>query len=165
MTPAQAGDHVQCPSCQQTAGVPTLGQLKQLPQTAAAGNERPTPPTNRSFGSTAGFVCFSLIALATLLVAGYNTVRWATISPEMTTAEHINRIEAAYRDAEPALMVVEFEDMEQQPLEMIGPYQYQVINDEKTRWGRNALIAAGITALFAAAAVISLSRGRHPVET
>lgn len=164
VTPAQAGDAVQCPACQQTAAVPTLGKLKQLPRVEDSEASRSPATTNQTFGSTVGFVAFSLIALATLLATGYNAVRWATTSSGMTTEKHLEQLETAYRDAEPALLVVEFADMERQPLEMIGPYQYQVINDEKARWGRNALIAGGITALCAVVAVVSLSRGRERVE-
>ena len=164
VTPAQAGDRVRCPNCQQQVAVPKLGELKQLPQAASAADQNERLAATRPFGSTIAFVVFSLIALATLLAAGYNTVRWATIPSQMTTQEYLMEIEQFYDEAEPAMMVVEFEDMEERPLELVGPTRDQAINDEKARWGRNALIAFTITFAAAAIAVFAVTRGRAPAN-
>lgn len=161
VTPAQAGDRVQCSNCQNAVAVPKLGELKRLPLVEQAAAQEPSRSENSSFGSTAVFVVFSLIALATLLAGGYNAVRWAAIPSQITTEDHLEQLEQAYGESEPALMIVEFEEMESRPFDLLGPYQYQEINDEKARWGRNALIALGITLASAAVATFAVSRGRE----
>lgn len=158
VTPAQAGDQIVCQNCQQQVAIPKLGQLRQLPQVSQAPAE--SAGSSRPVGATIAFVAMSLIAVAALLGAGYNTVRWAMIETETTLDSHLERIEREYAEVEPGSMVLEFEDMEAVSLDLAMPYPYQRQADEKAKWGFNAMVAGGIMLVFATGAFIAASQGR-----
>ncbi|MCO8121808.1 hypothetical protein NHH03_08670 [Stieleria sp. TO1_6] len=158
VTPAQAGDQVTCPECQAEVAIPKLGELRQLPQTGDSDSPAETP--SRSVAGTITFVALSLVAVAALLGAAYNGIRWAMIESEVTTESHLEDIDKNYKDVDPAVLIREFEDMEKYSLDMVMPYKYQVIADEKARWGRNALIAAALAVVCGGGGLIAASQGR-----
>jgi hypothetical protein len=153
---AQAGDSISCSSCQSEVAIPKLGELRNLPQTAEGQNE--VSGGSRSVGGTIAFVVLSLIAVGALLGAGYNAIRWAMIETNVTHASHLAEIQTEYRKVEPAAMIKEFEDMEKYSLDLVTPYKYQVTANEKSRWGWNAVAAAGLALLCGAGAFIGASR-------
>ena len=163
VTPAQAGDRIQCGQCQGDVAIPKLGELRKLPKVdepAAADPVSTRDGTNRSLGSTIAFVACCLIAGASLLAAGYAGVRWMIIAPTMTTESHLEAIESTFPAAEPASMVKEFQDMEDRSLDLTAPYGYHLVVMEKNRWRNNALIAFGILVAGALGAFVAASTGR-----
>lgn len=158
VTPAQAGDSIECQKCQVSVEIPKLGELRKLPQSSQVAAEENSGA--RPVGSTIGFVVCSLITVASLLGAGYNAVRWAMIETTTTTESHLEMIETEYMKVGPASMVVEFEDMETNSLDLMTPYRYQMTVDEKNKWGWNASVAGGMALVFGIGAVIAASYGR-----
>ena len=69
--------------------------------------------------------CYSLLATASLLVAGFCTIRWALVDASMNTAGHIAEYERAYETASPAALIREFEEMEERGIELPVPYNYK----------------------------------------
>ena len=109
-------------------------------------------------GSSFGFVAAALVATASLLVAGFCTVRWAIVDVPLTTEQHIAEYAEAYRSSSPASLIHEFEDMEKRGLELPARYNYKTLEVNKATWGRNALVAAAIAALaILIAAVLSIT--------
>ncbi|MCA9136484.1 MAG: hypothetical protein KDB00_06990 [Planctomycetales bacterium] len=132
--------------------------MKKLPQSASFDND---PVANsRSVGSNITFIICSLVAAAAFLGAGYDAVRWAMIETTTTTESHLKMIESEYVKVGPASMIVEFEDMETNSLDLVSPYKYQLTVDEKNKWGWNASIAAGVALIFGLGAVVAASQGR-----
>lgn len=164
VTPAQAGDRLTCPKCQAAIQVPKLGELKTLPQRQTPETAADAAQSQRSVGGSIAFVVLSLFAVGLLLAAGYNAVRWATIQTEMTTESHLESIQTIYGEAEPAIMVVEFEDMERRSLDLVVPYEYQTINDEKAKWGWNALVSLGISVACGIGAIVAGSAGDRRIR-
>lgn len=163
VTPAQAGDSIQCSKCQQLVAIPKLGELRKLPQTApqTANDAAAASDGTRSVAGTIAFVALSLVAAAALLGAGYNGIRWAMIETKNTNETHLRDIEASYMKVEPAALVLEFEDMEKFSLDMVTPYKYQVIADEKSKWGWNTVVASGLAAACGVGAFIAASQSRN----
>lgn len=104
---------------------------------------------------TISFVGLTLLALMTLIIGGYNGIRWVTTGSEMTTERHLEEIETMYENADAATMIVHFENMEENSLDLVMPYNYQIENNEKAQWGRNSAIAFGFAVVFGVGAVIS----------
>lgn len=158
ITPAQAGDSVLCPECQGAVSIPKLGELRRLPQAEDASQQAPVRV--HSTGGTIAFVVFSMFAVAALMGAGYNAIRWGMIETETTTETHLEEIDIEYRKVDPVVMVMEFENMEKNSLDLIVPYKYQAKVDEKAIWGRNALVAGGVMLICGIGAVIAASQRR-----
>jgi hypothetical protein len=106
-------------------------------------------------------VVLSLIAVGGLLGAGYNGIRWALIDAENTTETHLAEIEKGYAKEEPAVMIVAFEDMEKDPLDLLMPYPYRQTVVEKSKWGWNAAIAAGLALVCGTGAFIAASQSHR----
>jgi hypothetical protein len=159
VTPAQAGDSLQCAQCQSQVAIPNLGELRKLPQTAESSTQATS--ASRPVGATIAFVVLSLIAVAALLGAGYNGIRWALIDAEITTETHLADIEEDYSKEEPAVMIVAFEDMEKDPLDLMLPYPYRQKVVEKSKWGWNAAIAAGLALACGTGAFIAASQSHR----
>ena len=160
VTPAQAGDSMPCPKCQGRVAIPKLGELRKLPQ-----SQDPTGQISQRSQPAGGAVLslmLGLIAVASLLGAGYNTVRWAMIKTTTTTQSHLQELEESYARVEPSAMILEFEDMEGLSLDLTMPYKYHKVVMEKARWGRNALIAGGVALICGLGAFAAASLGRRP---
>lgn len=162
LAPSQAGNETTCPACQATVTVPKLGVLRQLPQTQEENKDR-GQGVPISTGRSMGFVILGLIAAAAILVAGYCGIRWSLIKVSTTTEQHIADYREAYQSLTAAELIREYEQMETDKLELMGPTQYKRDQLEKHAWGRNASIAAAVAgvALLAAFGVAGLgSRDR-----
>ncbi|QDV88267.1 hypothetical protein TBK1r_72990 [Stieleria magnilauensis] len=149
---------MQCPHCHADVAIPKLGELRELPQVEDAPDR--STATAPSGGSTIAFLLLGLIAVALLLGAGYNAVRWAMIETTTTTESHLAEIEESYARVEPASVVLDFEDMEVRSLDMVSPYTYHAVVTEKSRWGWNAVITAGLAVVCGIGAFGAASRGR-----
>jgi hypothetical protein len=162
VTPAQAGDEITCSKCGAVVAVPRLGDLKKLPRRDEGERETPPAVETRSVGGTIAFVVLSLIAVAALLVASYSGLRWAMIDVDVTTESHIAEMKEDFKTIDPAVVVREYQDMETYSLDLVMPYKYQKVADEKAQWGRNTLIASVLTLVCGAGGLIAASRGREP---
>lgn len=158
VTAGQAGDSVKCPKCEGQVAIPKLGELRTLPQVAQDKSE--IASGQRSVGGTVAFVVLSLVAVAALMGAGYSGIRWASIHADTTTESHLAELETDYLQSEPAMMIVAFDDMEQYSPDLALPYSYQIKLDEKSKWGWNALIAAGLALVSGMGALIAASKSR-----
>ena len=163
VTPAQAGDTATCAACQTQVAIPKLGELRQLPVSDDHANDNPAAA--RSVAATIVFVASGLIAVAAFMGASYNAIRWATIKVEATTESHLAAIEQGYKAAEPASMVQEFESMEKNSLDLITPYKYQTVVNEKNAWGRSALIAGAVSLFFGILAIVAALKTRKAPES
>ena len=163
VTPAQAGDSIQCSKCQQNVAIPKLGELRRLPQSESQNTNDTAVDSEgtRSVAATIAFVAFSLVAVAALLGAGYNGIRWALIETKNTNETHLRDIETDYMRVEPAALILEFEDMEKFSLDLVTPYKYQIIADEKSKWGWNTVVASGLAAACGVGAIIAASQSRN----
>ncbi|TWU20551.1 hypothetical protein Pla52o_44290 [Novipirellula galeiformis] len=163
VSPSQAGDQTQCPSCGETVAIPRLRELRQLPQDEAqtASSDREAPPFEEpGFAQRIGTVALGLICTASLLIAGYCGIRWATIEVPMTTQRHVQEIREIYPTRNPAELLREYEQMEEASLELPSPYLYKKIQEDKDGWGHNAMIAGGISIFTLAGAIFFASSGR-----
>ncbi len=165
VAPSQAGDHTNCPACEVEVDIPKLGQLRQLPLAESDVGAK-VASTQRDAGGLsagqAGFVFLGVIATASLLIAGFCTIRWSLIEVPMTTEEHIAKFREAYQELKPAELIREYEQMEEFGLDIASPYNYQNVALEKRNWGRNASIAGGVAALsILGAAVLAGGRRRN----
>lgn len=152
ITPAQAGDETTCSSCGQLVQVPKLGELRQLPLA-----EKTAPPPDdtantQSVGLNTAFVILSSIATVSLLAAAFCGIRWSLIEVTNNTTQHVGELRQAYLDAKPAELIREWEAMEKSGTDIVFPYTYQKMADEKRRWGNNAAIAGTIGGLSVLAA-------------
>ncbi|MCC9599281.1 hypothetical protein LOC67_01820 [Stieleria sp. JC731] len=159
VTPAQAGDSIACPKCAASVQIPKLGELRQLaPAAPTADASRDASKVATGGGGSIGFIALMLLAVAALLAAGYCGIRWAAIEVNQTSESHMKEIRENYGTAEPASMILEFEHMESQSLDLTAPFDYQITNDKKAQWGRNALISVGAAVIFAIGGVMLGSR-------
>ncbi|QDV47184.1 hypothetical protein Enr13x_70930 [Stieleria neptunia] len=158
VTPAQAGDSTSCPQCHADVAIPKLGELRELPQVGDAPDQ--PAATAPSGGSTIVFLMLGLIAVALLVGAGYNAVRWAMIETTTTTESHLAEIEESYARVEPASVILEFEDMEVRSLDLVSPYTYHVVVTKKSRLGWNAVITASLALVCGIGAFGAASLGR-----
>jgi len=165
VAPSQAGDNMPCPECGQSVAIPSLGQIRQLPQA-----EQEASSTQSSGSATqsdvsairrAGFLLFGLIAIGSLMIAAYSGIRWYLIDVPATTEEHIAMIREEYAEAPAAQLIREFEDMERYGLELATPYRYKVIENERNDWGQNASIAGAIGGVAVLGAVLMAGIGRR----
>lgn len=164
VSPSQAGDDIRCGHCGENVPIPKLGVLRQLPRATddSAEPSGATKPAKTTGGTSFGFVATALVATASLLVAGFCTVRWALVDVPMNTTAHIAEYEEAYQTASPAALIREFQEMEERGIELPVPYKYKRLELTKQTWGRNALVAGAIALVSSiAAAVLSMSR-REP---
>ncbi len=159
---SQAGQHTACPHCNASIDVPTLGQLRRLPE---AEETRPALDQTRepSGGGSAGFLVFGLIATAALVVGSFCGIRWAMIDVPMTTEAHIAGLDQAYNDLSAAQLIREYEQMEELSIDLRTPYVYKQIEIKKSEWGRTALISAivGVLAIGGAVIVAATSASRR----
>ena len=149
---------MQCPHCHADVAIPKLGELRELPQ--VEGDPKRSAATAPSGGSTIAFLMLGLVAVALLLGAGYNAVRWAMIETTTTTESHLAEIEESYARVEPAAVVLEFEDMEVRSLDLVSPNTYHAVVTEKARWGWNAVITGGLAVVCGIGAFGAASLGR-----
>jgi hypothetical protein len=89
-------------------------------------------------------VILGLLATASLLVAAFCCIRWASITVPSTSEEHVAMYRTGYAELTAAELVREYEDMEDHGLDLAAPYKYKTAALEKGEWGRNASIAAAI---------------------
>jgi len=151
VTPAQAGDRLPCPQCDRSVAVPKLGEVRQLPRadSLAGGADALFGASNNASGSAGGtiaFVALSAIALASLLAAGYTGIRWAMVDSSQNTESFLEEVEAQYQKVDSAVLIREYEDMEEFSLDLLSPYPFHQKVLEKRRWGWNT-VAAGCLAL------------------
>lgn len=109
---------------------------------------------------TVVFLVFSLLAISCLIISGYTGIRWATSGAEVTHESHLDEIERGYKELDAATMIVEFQNMEKNSLDLIIPYKYQTENDEKSRWGWNSIASLAIAFVSGGIAIAAASAGR-----
>lgn len=107
-----------------------------------------------------GFLVLGLIATAALVIAVFCGIRWGLIEVPMTTQGHLAELSKAYQEIPPAQLIREFEQMEEFGIDAGAPYGYKKIENQKTEWGRNAMIAGAISLLSAAGAIGLASMAR-----
>lgn len=100
----------------------------------------------------AGFGLAGLVVAASMLIAGYCGIRWAFIKVPATTEEHVATIRKELTTRTAAELVREYEDMEDRGIDLGLPFQYKEIANRRSKWGKDASIAAsvGLVALLAA---------------
>ncbi|PNY37101.1 hypothetical protein [Rhodopirellula sp. MGV] len=138
--------------------IPTLGQLRKLPRVETESDRPETTAVNP--GSNIGFTAMMLLSVIALLIAGYCGICWAAISVDQTQESHIAEIVEHYGEAEPGAMILEFEHMEAQALELTAPFDYQIVIEKKANWGRNAAISGAAAVIFAIVG-LTLVKGRR----
>ncbi len=162
VSPAQAGDEIPCPQCGEVARVPKLGELRQLPTAGTPGVPEVGPSEVASGGRTTGFVIFGGLATLCLLIAAFCGIRWALITVPSNTELHIDQMRQAYKEAQSAQLIREWEDMEKYGVDIVSAYNYQKIANEKRRWGTDAAVAGSIAGLCILAAWGFARSGRQP---
>ncbi len=162
VSPAQAGDELVCASCGKPVLVPKLGELKRLPMTESPSTKAAPPEEMSSAGRTTGFVIFGGLATLCLLATAFCGIRWALISVPSDTQTHIEEMRQAYKVAASAQLVREWEEMEKYGVDIVSPYKYQRIANEKRRWGINTAVAGSLGGLFILAAGALARGGRKP---
>ena len=155
VSPAQAGDEIRCPECQQSVPIPKLGQLKLLPQAeenTAAHVEKSTKEV--PVAGRLGFLFLGVVAVFALIIAGYSGLRWSMIDVPLTTEDHVSKYRTEYEKLNPAQLIREYEQMEEYGVDMPIPYNYKKIEIEKRTWGQSASVAGGIGGVAILGAII-----------
>jgi len=169
VAPSQAGDQVICPGCDQPVTVPRLGQLRQFPlaeeekSSTAAGSR--SSESQMPLGLRAAFLIAGLVAVGSLLVAGYCGIRWAMVDVPATSEYHIQDIHDALKETPAANLVREYEDMERYGLEVAQPYPYKLLELERRGWGNRAVVAGVIALIAVLVAVFVAVLGRRKEAT
>lgn len=153
VSPSQAGDTTTCPACQSAIDIPKLGQLRQLDR-AEQTPSATVGPREVSTGRQIGFMVLGLVAIASLLAAGFCGIRWALIEVPTTTDEHVAELREAYHTLSAAELIREYESMEKYGLDLGSPYKYKQIENEKKAWGNKATATAIVGGLAVIGAVI-----------
>jgi hypothetical protein len=161
VAPSHAGDDATCTACSATVPIPKLGELRQLPRAdeASSGDVAPGSVADSS-GQQIGAAILGMIALVGILIGGYTAIRWFLIETPTTTQEHIDELTVAYNEANAAVLIREFENMEEMGLDLTAKYKYKTIALEKARWGWTALISGGLALIAAVTAMMLASTGR-----
>lgn len=161
VTPAKAGEQLECPDCSVLVDVPNLGALRKLPrsESSAEGADSSTKVSSNP-GATIAFAALSAIALAALLMAGYTGIRWAMIDASENTEIFLEQMDEEYKRIDAAVLIREFEDMEKFSLDLISPYKFHEVVLEKRRWGWNTVLAGIVAAVCGCGGLFSVSRGK-----
>ena len=155
VTTAKAGGTLSCPQCDQPVVVPKLGRLRELPTVdddEAANAAKSTSKKNRDVGTASTdsplpMIVLGFVFTGSLLIAGYCGLRWALTEVALTTEEHLAEYEQSYGEVAPALLIREYETMEQYGLELPGPANYIKQATIRRQWGTSAAIAAAVSTL------------------
>jgi len=146
---SQAGSNATCPSCQREVSIPTLRELRQLPDLSNY-----EEPRESATGRRIVFAILMLIA-GTAAVAGlFSAIRYVAIDVPATTETHIAEMERVYKVVPASQLVREWQQMEKFGLDASTPYNYKKMAIEKAKWGRNGLIGLCVFALSAIVATV-----------
>jgi len=163
ISPRQAGQEVDCPACQQTLKIPTLGAIKQLPLaegTLAA-------PTAREAGSTMakrlGFALLAVITVASLTTAGIAFYR--AYSPDregqsaQTVDDFLNESFERFDGLPPHELLILWKDY-QDPGHFSKQIQPMFYRDllRREAWKRTGIAATGIGLLCLIGAIVLARR-------
>jgi len=156
---SQAGSKATCPSCQREVSIPTLRELRRLPDPA----ESPDPaqsqqPSESTTGRRIVFAILMLIAGTAGIAGLFSAVRYIAIEVPATTETHIAEIERVYQQVPGSQLVREWQQMEKVGLDSSAPYNYKRMAIEKARWGRNGLIGLCV---FAMSVIVATMLGIH----
>ncbi len=166
VAPSHAGDDATCTACGATVPIPKLGELRQLPRVNdSTPSDDAAGSASDSFGRQIGAAILGMIALVGILIGGYTAIRWFLIETPDTTQMHLQELAAAYKEANAAVLIREFENMEKMGLDLTAKFQYKTIALEKARWGWTALISGGLALIAAIAAMVLASTGRSAKTT
>jgi hypothetical protein len=142
--------------------IPNLGQLRQLPLAERDSSVDPAVPVETSSWRRAGFLVLGLVAVASLVIAGFCGIRWSLVEVPFTTESHIAEVRKQYRETSAAQLIREYEQMEKLSLDLTGPYTYKKAEMKRDKWGQNASIAAAIGGLAILGAIaLAVSGGRN----
>ena len=162
VAPSQAGDTVTCQKCQHEVAIPKLGDLRQLPRVDDAADTASATSGGASGTVRGGFLGLALIGVICFLIAGYCGIRWSLIDVPTTTDEHVAMIREQYATAPAAKLIRGYEQMERDGIDLGTPYTYKMRAIEKSGWGKNASITAGVGALAILGAFAIAAVGRKP---
>ncbi len=109
----------------------------------------------------AGFGVAGLTAAACLLIAGFCGIRWALTAVPATTEEHIAEVRQHLSERSAAELVREYEDMEKRGIDLGVPFKYKEIAMRKSKWGKDASIAATIGGVALLTAIGLAMAGRR----
>lgn len=161
---AKAGSQTACEHCGRTVTVPKLGQLRQLPpmDQAASGSspEKNSPERGSDADSPLPIIALGLLATAAMLVGGYAAIRYVLSPVDLTTDQHLAQYDEAYRTEPVAVLIREYENIEQYGLELPLPAAYIKQAEIKRQWGTTA-IAAAVVGIASAGGLTYLSRRRR----
>ena len=151
--PAQAGNQLTCPECGGQIQVPKLGELRQLPLAQVETVPAAGSGGDGSMGSRMGFVVCALLAVASLLTAGFSAIRYLSVDVAHTTESHAVEMRDAYMTMQPAELIREWEQMEEYGIAATAPMTYRIEGETKRRIGMTALAAtiAAVLAMLGAA--------------
>ena len=165
VSPSQAGDYSTCPGCKTSVAIPNLGELRKLPPADPTADDRQDSATlQTSAARSIGFGLLIFLAAGCLLVGGYCGIRWFLTDVPLTTERHIEELRTGLKSVEPAQLIREYEDMEKFGLDLPEPYTYQIAENSRLAWGRNAAVAAsiGIVSVLIALMLAATGRKKRP---
>lgn len=155
-----AGGTVTCPTCGQSQRVPTLGELRRLPQTAGSaesGSERTT-----NIGVRIAFAVLMFVALAAAASATFAAFRWQSLPIPITVEDHIQGAGEVMQELTPAQLVDVWQMHEQHGLSTRTPYPYQMLADERAHWRTICLSSLAVVLLSILLGVVIIWLGRAP---
>lgn len=161
VSPAKAGEQLECPDCSVLVDVPNLVALRKLPRSDSSveGADSSTKASSNP-GATIVFAALSAIALAALLMAGYTGIRWAMIDASKNTETFLEQMDGEYNRIDAAVLIREYEDMEEYSMDLVSPYKFHETVLEKRRWGWNTVLAGAVATVCGCGGLFSVSRGR-----
>ncbi len=163
ISPARAGQSVDCPHCGLSIDLPKLGEIKQLPPAEASESKRTIA---KKWSKEQGIV-FSL--LGTLLVvlasiAGWSTYNWLRIPAQPTVQEFIENGQEELAQQNASELMKFWINFARPGIGPRYPPVYLQIHQYRTRWKRWA-IGFGIAASVVAVGMIVVSRKKTPMAT
>ncbi|WP_164102303.1 hypothetical protein [Candidatus Laterigemmans baculatus] len=157
-----AGGTVVCPVCGQSQLVPTLGELRRLPEARAAGDARGERTT--SVGARIAFAVLMFVALGAAASATFAAFRWQSLPIPMTVEDHIAGSQEVMGELTAAQLVDVWQMHEQHNPTTRTPYPYQLLADERAHWRAICFgsLAVVVVSILLGVVIISLGKSRRP---
>ena len=122
--------------------------------------DREREKSKSSTGGSVVFGVFGLIGLACLVTAAFCGIRWFLLPVPISTEEHLAQISEIFDTLSAAELIRNYEDLEENDLDLSLPYTYKTAKLYRDNWGQNASIAGivGLTSFAIAFFAISGKR-------
>lgn len=160
ISPARAGQSVDCPHCGQAVSLPKLGEIKQLPL-ADAGQKSDSDANKWNAGRGITFSMLMAGLLATIIFGGYSSYQWLSIEKPPTEDEMISMGQAELETREPLELFEFWINYGRPGMGTRHTPGYMQVQRYRDKWKFRAIASYAGVAIFLVA-VTAVSRRKTP---